>query len=104
MSAKHLKLLELLSTSSCVKLVTRALTVFKLHRKGGGGTSEAPQAEKVKKSTGGRELSDPNTPSAPSFKHCDAKFQGHFQNDNHFQSVWVSSGLWLSLMQRFSFL
>ena len=32
MSTKYLKLLELLSTSSCVNLVTIALTVLKLHR------------------------------------------------------------------------
>ena len=38
MSTKHLKLLESLSTSSCVNLVTIALTVLKLHR----GASETP--------------------------------------------------------------
>ena len=37
MSTKHLKLLELLSTSSCVNLVAIALTVFELHGEGGGG-------------------------------------------------------------------
>ena len=45
MSTKHLKLLELLSTFSCVNSVTAALTVLKLDKRsgGGGGASEAAQ-------------------------------------------------------------
>ena len=42
MTSEHLKLLELLCTASWVNLVTVALTVLKLHRGGGGGSSEAP--------------------------------------------------------------
>ena len=38
MSTKHLKLLEFLSTSSCVNLVTKALTVLNLYR----GASKDP--------------------------------------------------------------
>ena len=53
MSTKHLKLLELFSTSSCVNLVTIALRVFKLH--GGGSPS---RSEKVKKKPVWIRLSD----------------------------------------------
>ena len=50
MSTKHIKLLELLSTSSCVNLVTIALTVLKLHGGRGGGASRSlPRSEKLKK-------------------------------------------------------
>ena len=46
-SRKHLKLLGLLSTSSCVNLVTIVLTVFKLHRE--GFRSLPPQQRRFKK-------------------------------------------------------
>ena len=51
MSTKHLKLLELLSTSSSVNLVTIALTVFELHG-GGGVASEAPPVREGPKKPG----------------------------------------------------
>ena len=42
MTSDHLKILELLCTSSCVNLVTIAKTVFKVTWGGGGGGSGAP--------------------------------------------------------------
>ena len=49
MSNKHLKLLELLSTSYCVNLVTIVLTVLNLHWGGGGFRDPPPLSEKVQK-------------------------------------------------------
>ena len=60
-STKHLKLLELLSTSSCVNLVTIALTVFKLHR--GGGLPKTPRLAKVQKKPGLSRVKRQNWPS-----------------------------------------
>ena len=62
MLTEHLKLLELLSTSSCVNLVTIALMVFKLHR-GGGGTIQPDKIINLKQNVSdcfdGREFQFP---------------------------------------------